>query len=96
MSYTLRVQHSGEKGAVQTDTSERAARRYAERLRETPPRERLERALRLSERARDATMSDVKRQHPGATKEELAVEFVRRVYGEHLAARLAWRHKQRP
>lgn len=58
-------------------------------LRETPPRERLERALRLSERARSLTMSDVRRQHPGATEHQIAVAFVRRVYGDKLADRLA-------
>jgi hypothetical protein len=62
--------------------------RYLERLRATAPRARLERALRLSEQMRNATMSDVRKQHPGATDRELAVEFVRRTYGERLAARL--------
>lgn len=87
--------HRGEQAATPQDTSERAARRYAERLRATPPRERLERALRLSERVRNATMSDVRRQHPGATEDELAVAFVRRVYGDRLADRLVARLSRR-
>lgn len=63
--------------------------RYLARLRETPPRERLERALRLSERVRDATMADIRRQNPGASAEVLAVAFVRRVYGEEVARRFS-------
>lgn len=55
------MEHSGEQAAAPMDTSVRAQQRYAVRLRETPPRDRLERALRLSERVRDATMSDVRR-----------------------------------
>lgn len=85
------MKHSGERAAAQSDTSERALRRYAERLRETPPRSRLERALRLSERVRDATMSDVRRQLPEANEREVAISFVRRVYGERLAARFTSR-----
>lgn len=81
--------HSGERALAQTDTSPRARRRYLERLRETSPADRLERALRLSERVRSTTMADVERQHPGATKDELAVAFVRRVYGAAVAERFA-------
>ncbi|GMU59775.1 MAG: hypothetical protein AMXMBFR34_15380 [Myxococcaceae bacterium] len=81
--------HRGEAAATYSDTSERARQRYAERLRAASPRERLERALRLSERVRLLTMSDVRRQHPGASERELAVAFVRRVYGDRLADRLA-------
>lgn len=83
--------HRGELAATPQDTSARAADRYAERLRATSPRARLERALRLSERARNATMTDLRRQHPDASETELAVAFVRRVYGERLADRLASR-----
>lgn len=85
------MEHSGERATSQTDTSPRAWQRYVERLRQTPPRARLERALRLSEQVRGATMSDVRRQHPGASQRDLAIAFVRRVYGERLAARLAAR-----
>ena len=89
------MEHSGERAAAQTDTSARARRRWVERLRETPPSARLERALRLSERVRELTMSDVRRQLPGASEREIAVVFVRRVYGERLAARLASRLQAR-
>ncbi len=34
-------------------------------------------------------MSDLKRQLPDATERELALAFLRRVYGEDLAARVA-------
>ena len=87
--------HRGEAAATPQDTSERAAARYSERLRATAARERLERALRLSERVRNATMTDVRRQHPGATEAEVAVAFVRRVYGDRLAERLAARLARR-
>ncbi|MEW5739229.1 MAG: hypothetical protein AB1938_09910 [Myxococcota bacterium] len=83
--------HRGEQASAFTDTSERAQARYLERLRATPPAARLERALRLSEQMRNATMSDLRRQHPGASEDELAVAFVRRVYGDRLADRLAAR-----
>ncbi len=85
------MEHSGERATSQTDTCPRAWQRYVERLRETPPRARLVRALRLSEQVRDATMSDVRRQLPGAPERDVALAFVRRVYGERLAARLAAR-----
>ena len=87
--------HRGEQAATPQDTSERAAARYAERLRATSPRDRLERALRLSERVRNATMTDLRRQLPGASEAELAIAFVRRVYGDRLADRLAARLSRR-
>ena len=87
--------HSGEKAGELTDTSDRARRRYLERLRETSPRARLEVALRLSEKVRNATMADVRRQNPSATEHEVAVAFVRRVYGEKLAERLKSRLESR-
>jgi hypothetical protein len=76
-----------------TDTTPRAMKRYLDRLRATPPRQRLERALRLSERARAATMSDVRRQHPNASELELAIAFVRRVYGDAIADRFTAHHR---
>lgn len=36
-------------------------------------------------------MSDVRRQHPGASEREIAIAFVRRVYGDALAEKLAAR-----
>ena len=81
--------HRGASSLEFVDTTPRAMRRYLERLRATPPRERLERAFRLSERMRDATMTDVRNQNPGATEAELAVAFIRRVYGDALADRFA-------
>ncbi|MBL8920353.1 MAG: hypothetical protein JNJ54_15910 [Myxococcaceae bacterium] len=85
--------HDGATATALSDTSARAQARYVERLRQTPPRARLERALRLSERVRAATMADVKRQHPGASSDELAVAFLRRVYGDAIADRFAARHR---
>jgi hypothetical protein len=85
------VPHSGEKAATFTDTSPRARARYLERLRETAPVDRLARAFALSRRVRELTMADVERQHPGASARELKIAFVRRVYGERLAERLAKR-----
>ena len=87
--------HEGAAGAQLSDTTPRAMQRYLERLRATPPRERLERALRLSAQVRRATMSDVRRQHPGASEAEIAVAFVRRVYGDELADRFAARRAPR-
>lgn len=79
--------HEGAAALELTDTSPRAQARYLERLRATSPRARLERALRLSEGLRRATMADVKKQHPGASDNELAVAFLRRVYGNEVADR---------
>lgn len=80
--------HEGSQSLTQTDTTPRAWRRYVERLRETPARERLERALQLSRRTRDATWADIKNKHPGASERELKKAFLRRVYGSELAARV--------
>ena len=81
--------HEGAASLELSDTTPRAMQRYLERLRATPPRERLERALRLSEQMRSATMSDVRRQHPAASDDELAIAFLRRVYGDAIADRFA-------
>jgi hypothetical protein len=89
------MSHEGAASLELSDTTPRALQRYLERLRATPPRERLERALRLSEQMRDATMSDVRRQHPEATDDELAIAFLRRVYGDELADRFAARRALR-
>jgi hypothetical protein len=84
--------HDGAASLELTDTSERAEARYWERVRATPPAERLHRALRLSERVRAATWADVQRQHPGASRRDLAVAFLRRVYGDAIADGYAARH----
>lgn len=87
------MNHEGAASLQLSDTTPGALKRYLDRLRATPPRERLERALRLSERARGATMSDVRRRNPTATNKEVAVAFVRRVYGDAIADRFA-RHQR--
>ena len=87
--------HDGSQAQTLTDTTPRAAARYWERLRATPPRERLERALRLSEQVRAATMADVRKQLPGASEDEVAVAFLRRVYGDALADSFAARRARR-
>ncbi len=81
--------HSGEEAAKFTDTSPRARARYLERLRAMSPLDRLRRAMELSKQMRDLTMSDVRRQNPGATERDVKVAFVRRVYGDRLADRLS-------
>lgn len=84
--------HDGEASLEFSDTSARAEARYWERVRATPPRLRLERALRLSEQVRSATWADIVRQNPGASRRDLAVAFLRRVYGDVIADRFAARH----
>lgn len=86
------MSHDGAEGLRLSDTTPKAMRRYLERLRETPPREKLARAFHLSNQVRAATMADVRRQHPGATETELAIAFLRRVYGDRIAERFAARH----
>lgn len=86
--------HDG--AAELSDTTSRAMERYLERLRATSPRLRLERALRLSEQMRSATMGDVRRQHSDATEHGLAVAFLRRVYGDEIATRFEGRALRAP
>ncbi len=88
------MSHDGAASLELTDMTPKAQARYWERIRATPPREKLERAFRLSEQVRNATMADVRRQNPGATEDELAVAFIRRVYGDVLADRFA-KHRRR-
>jgi hypothetical protein len=87
--------HDGSDAQKLSDTTPRAMARYWERLRETPPRERLRRALVLSEQVRAATMADVRKHLPGASEDEVAIAFVRRVYGNELADRFAARRSRR-
>lgn len=86
------MSHDGSASLRLSDTTPRAMARYLERLRAVPPRARLERALRLSEQVRSATMADVQKQNPASSKHELAVLFLRRVYGDKLADRFASHH----
>lgn len=81
--------HNGEASMTFTDTTPDAARRYWERVRETSPRDRLKRALRLSEQLKKMVMADLKKKNPGASERELAIAFLRRVYGDELAERFA-------
>ena len=85
------MSHDGSAAAAQTDTTPKALERYRQRIRSTPPRERLARAFELSNRVLAMTMADIERSMPQASVDEVAVAFVRRVYGDVLAARLAKR-----
>jgi hypothetical protein len=80
--------HDGARAAQQSDTTPRAQAHYLKRLRETSAQDKLQRALALSARLRAAVMADVERALPGASRQELAVAFVRRVYGDELARRV--------
>ncbi|PZR06058.1 MAG: hypothetical protein DI536_31030 [Archangium gephyra] len=88
------MRHDAEQSALFTDMTPKAKARYLERIRATPPREKLERALRLSEMVRSATMTDVRRQNPGASEDEIASAFIRRVYGDKLADRFSARRRR--
>ena len=46
----------------------------------------------MSERVRAAAWADIERQHPGASRRDLAVAFLRRVYGDVIADKFAARH----
>jgi hypothetical protein len=81
--------HDGARATEQTDTTPRAQARYLRRLQETSPEDKLRRALALSARVRGAAMADLERAMPGATRQELAVAFIRRLYGQDLARRVA-------
>lgn len=83
--------HDGSLASQQTDTTPKAQARYLARLRVTPPREKLQRALELSARIRGVVMADVERSMPGATKDEVAVAFLRRLYGDSVADKFAAR-----
>ncbi|MGV3619270.1 MAG: hypothetical protein ACO1OB_00555 [Archangium sp.] len=88
------MQHDAERSSLFTDMTPKAKARYLERIRETSPREKLERAFRLSETVRNATMTDVRRQNPNASEDEIATAFIRRVYGDQLADRFAARRRR--
>jgi len=90
-----RVKHDGARANEQTDTTPRARERYLARLRETPGREKLQRAFDLSARVRGAVMAELERSMPLATKDELAVAFLRRLYGDELADKFAARRRAR-
>ncbi len=81
------MKHDGALAAAQSDTTPKAHARYLQRLAEAGPHEKLARALALSNRLLSATMAELRRSMPNATRGELAVAFVRRVYGEALASR---------
>jgi hypothetical protein len=81
--------HDGARATEQTDTTLRAQARYLKRLQETSREDKLQRALALSARVRGAAMADLKRTMPDATRQELAVAFIRRLYGDELARRVA-------
>ena len=81
--------HDGARAAQQSDTTPKARAHYLARLQKTPPRDRLRRALALSARVRGAVMADIERVHPGASRRELAIAFLTRVYGAELARRVA-------
>lgn len=81
--------HNGEASMTFTDTTPEAARRYWERVRATAPRDRLKRALKMSEQFRKLVMADIKKRNPDASERELAIAFVRRMYGDELADRFA-------
>lgn len=87
----LLPRHEGSAASAQSDTTPRATERYFERVRATAPEARLKRAFELSDRVREATMADVERRMPNASRAELEVAFMRRVYGDQIAARFAAR-----
>lgn len=62
---------------------------YWARIRSMSMHEKAERTFRLSARKRNATMSEVRRQNPELSEDEIAVAFIRRVYGDTLAERFA-------
>lgn len=62
-----------------------------ERLRAMTPSQRLQLALALSAQARAAVMTEVQERMPHATKDELAVAFLRRMYGDEIADKFAAR-----
>ncbi len=81
--------HAGDHESIPADTSPAAWQRYVERLRETAPIVRLRRAFALSNQVRALTFASVRRDHPEMADRELRLEFLRRVYGDELATRVA-------
>lgn len=83
--------HNGALASAQSDTTPGAEARYRERLRQTPPRARLQRALDLSAQVLRRVMADVERSLPGAPRHVVAEAFLRRVYGDEIADQYARR-----
>lgn len=68
------------------DTSEEARRLQVSLLRDAGPVRRVRLALSLSAAVMDLSRRGIARAHPDWTEEERDFEFVRRHYGEELAA----------
>jgi hypothetical protein len=71
------------------DTSEAAERVQVDILRRLGRRRRWEMGLRLVDEGFDALWRALKNKHPGWTREQLLVEWVRVHYDDELAARYA-------
>lgn len=84
--------HNGAQADLLDDTSPRARAHYLRRLKMASPEERLSRALRLTAQIRGATMAQIEERHKGASRDTIEIAFLRRVYGNEIAARVAhWR-----
>jgi hypothetical protein len=84
--------HNGAQATLLDDTSPKARAYYLSRLRAASAEDRLDRALRLSEQVRAATMAEIEERFRGASRDEVEMAFLRRVYGDEIAAKVAhWR-----
>ncbi len=88
--------HNGEAAAKFSDTSPAAQARYYALLRAMTPQQRFKRAMELTALARKLTMADVRRQNPGASARDIAIAFLRRVYGDEIADGFARRRPLTP
>ena len=71
------------------DTTPEAYKKHIEYLRGLTPAQRAEISFRLSDKARQELIDDIKKRHPEFTKQQLIIEIIRRCYGEKLAQEVA-------
>jgi len=64
-----------------TDTTPRAAAIQLELYRQVGPSRRAQIAVELSDAVRDTALAGIRRRHPDYSEEEVALSFLRMVYG---------------
>ncbi len=77
------------------DTSPKAAERYLELLRATPPVERLRIAAGLSVATKRLAIAGIRQRHPDADEAEVRRRLALLLYGEEAAARIARSDRER-
>ena len=70
------------------DMTPEAYKKHIEYLRSLTPAQRAEISFKLSDKARQELIADIKKQHPEFTKQQVIIEVIRRCYGEELSRKV--------